>query len=636
MRRREMGRPVSVTPHWTVVCIAAVCAACVGVDAGVTAPALITNTNTFDFTVVPDWVDGNAVTAMRWGLGTSAGAVDARALTAIPDLNAAKTGNTVGGIAEYKATFNSSVTRLALVPGTGYYVTVEADYTPSGGSATTKNTSSAKVIADDTPPALVSLIPNYQCDENGAMTVDAATPRPEQVGVLHSLLPNTQASRTNLQSDSDAINDGDADAGTQWGLELCWSFDEGESWVTNYSYAIFTSPLSYYVPADASNRRRRRSLLASAANVYRTFGQTASTQASVRTTSQLSPWESIGADATKIRVTQSAMIDAMKVAAVDADAGVEISGYVAIHVRAKNAAGLVTEVSGPEILIPTEPRTDVADDGSLVGGIVGGVVAVFAGVLFAFYREMKNQDKTAKEKERQQLLADGTRQMNLVLRALASDQDDAGSTSLLDDFAHRSGGSVSGRRSRRGSVDSLVSDEGDHRGHSAEDWRGRDGGGIHRSRQVVFVCTDMEGSTAMAAENAELYQEVQDKHDEVLSSAALAHNGYIFATQGDAFELVFPTIGDGTFIFYSRMRNVTDGVFYLPLQRFGSVWKARRRCSGRSGLTWRWTYPSAARTRASRGNGRRSSSRARACAWASTRRRYHAATRTIPEPEAAK
>jgi class 3 adenylate cyclase len=98
-------------------------------------------------------------------------------------------------------------------------------------------------------------------------------------------------------------------------------------------------------------------------------------------------------------------------------------------------------------------------------------------------------------------------------------------------------------------VDSLVSDEGDHRGHSAEDWRGRDGGGIHRSRQVVFVCTDMEGSTAMAAENAELYQEVQDKHDEVLSSAALAHNGYIFATQGDAFELVFPTIGDGKFLF---------------------------------------------------------------------------------------
>lgn len=42
----------------------------------------------------------------------------------------------------------------------------------------------------------------------------------------------------------------------------------------------------------------------------------------------------------------------------------------------------------------------------------------------------------------------------------------------------------------------------------------------------------------------ELYQEVQDKHDECLSSAALSHHGYIFATQGDAFELVFPTIGD--------------------------------------------------------------------------------------------
>lgn len=37
---------------------------------------------------------------------------------------------------------------------------------------------------------------------------------------------------------------------------------------------------------------------------------------------------------------------------------------------------------------------------------------------------------------------------------------------------------------------------------------------------------------------------MQDKHDECLSSAALSHNGYIFATQGDAFEVVFPTIGD--------------------------------------------------------------------------------------------
>ena len=129
-------------------------------------------TNTFEGAITPDWTDENVVTAMRWGLGTSAGAVDAQGLREIADLDAAKTGRTVNGTVEYKATFNSSVTRLALVPGTGYYVVVEADYTPAGGTATKKNASSVKVIADDTPPALVTLIPNLECDVNGVMTVD--------------------------------------------------------------------------------------------------------------------------------------------------------------------------------------------------------------------------------------------------------------------------------------------------------------------------------------------------------------------------------------------------------------------------------------------------------------------------------
>ena len=210
----------------------------------------------------------------------------------------------------------------------------------------------------------------------------------------------------------------------------------------------------------------------------------------------------------------------MRTNAVNADAGVEINGYVAVHIRATNAAGLITEVSGPEILVPPEPPSSTAEGDSLIYGIIAGVVVVFAAVLFAFYREMRRQDKTAKEKERQQLLEDGSRQMNLVLRALASDRDDDSLLKGSDSF-----GVASGRRSRRGSVGSedLDLESEEHRSGS-EDWRGRDGGGIHRRRNVIFVCTDMEGSTAMAAENAELYQEVQDKHDEVLSSAALAHN----------------------------------------------------------------------------------------------------------------
>ena len=553
MRRRERDRPLAAMPLRIAACIAAMSAAIIGVDAGVTAPALVTSTNTFDFTITPDWTDENVVTAMRWGLGTSAGAVDAQGLREIADLDAAKTGRTVNGTVEYKATFNSSVTRLALVPGTGYYVVVEADYTPAGGTATKKNASSVKVIADDTPPALVTLIPNLECDVNGVMTVDAATPKPDEVSLLHARLPNSQASpqasRTNDAESAalitDAIDSGE-DLSAEWGLELCWKFDEGESWVTDYSFAIFTSPLSYYDPSVAVSNatggvsRGRRLLAATTANVYRTFGQTASTQASVRTTSQLSPWESLGSDATRLKVSQRDMITAMRTNAVDADAGVEINGYVAVHIRATNAAGLMTEVSGPEILIPPQPSSSTAEGDSMIYGIIAGLVVVFTGVLYAFYREMRRQDKTAKEKERQQLLEDGSRQMNLVLRALASDRDDDSLLKGSDSF-----GVASGRRSRRGSVGSedLDLESEEHRSGS-EDWRGRDGGGIHRRRNVIFVCTDMEGSTAMAAENAELYQEVQDKHDEVLSSAALAHNGYIFATQGDAFELVFPTIGD--------------------------------------------------------------------------------------------
>ena len=555
MRRRERDRPLAAMPLRIAACIAAMSAAIIGVDAGVTAPALVTNTNTFDFTITPDWTDGNVVTAMRWGLGTSAGAVDAQGLREIADVDAAKTGRTVNGTVEYKATFNSSVTRLALVPGTGYYVVVEADYTPAGGAATKKNASSVKIIADDTPPALVTLIPNFACDVNGVMTVDEATPKPEQVSLLHARLPNSQASRTNNAEAAALINNAAADGedlSAKWGLELCWKFDEGESWVTDYSFAIFTSPLSYYDPSVAVSNatggvsRGRRLLAATTANVYRTFGQTASTQASVRTTSQLSPWKSLGSNATRLKTSQRDMIDAMRTNPVDADAGVEINGYVAVHIRATNAAGLITEVSGPEILIPPEPPSGTAEGDSLIYGIIAGVVVVFAGVLFAFYREMRRQDKTAKEKERQQLLEDGSRQMNLVLRALASDRDDDSLLKRSDSSSGGDSGVASGRRSRRGSVGSEDLDLGsveEHRSGS-EDWRGRDGGGIHRRRNVVFVCTDMEGSTAMAAENAELYQEVQDKHDEVLSSAALAHNGYIFATQGDAFELVFPTIGD--------------------------------------------------------------------------------------------
>ena len=57
---------------------------------------------------------------------------------------------------------------------------------------------------------------------------------------------------------------------------------------------------------------------------------------------------------------------------------------------------------------------------------------------------------------------------------------------------------------------------------------------------LVFVFTDIQGSTAMSDKDAVAFQEMQDAHDAVLREGVAHFNGYEVDTEGDAFRVIFP------------------------------------------------------------------------------------------------
>ena len=210
MRRRERDRPLAAMPLWIAACIAAMSAAIIGVDAGVTAPALVTSTNTFDFYHHArldrrERRDRHAVGARHQrGRGGRAGITRDRRPRRGEDGTDRERHRRVQGhvqLVGYEA---------GARPGHGVLRGGGGGLHPAGGTATKKNASSVKVIADDTPPALVTLIPNLECDVNGVMTVDAATPKPAKSSLL-PLTPNSQASpqasRTNDAESAALITD---------------------------------------------------------------------------------------------------------------------------------------------------------------------------------------------------------------------------------------------------------------------------------------------------------------------------------------------------------------------------------------------------------------------------------------------
>ena len=65
------------------------------------------------------------------------------------------------------------------------------------------------------------------------------------------------------------------------------------------------------------------------------------------------------------------------------------------------------------------------------------------------------------------------------------------------------------------------------------------------SGTVTFLFTDIEGSTKLAQEHPDKWEEMRVRHHEILQSVMDAHNGYVFQIIGDAFCVAFHTASNG-------------------------------------------------------------------------------------------
>ncbi len=61
---------------------------------------------------------------------------------------------------------------------------------------------------------------------------------------------------------------------------------------------------------------------------------------------------------------------------------------------------------------------------------------------------------------------------------------------------------------------------------------------------VTFLFTDIEGSTKLAQEHPDTWQEMHERHNDILRHAIEAQGGYVFRIIGDAFCAAFETAGE--------------------------------------------------------------------------------------------
>jgi len=59
------------------------------------------------------------------------------------------------------------------------------------------------------------------------------------------------------------------------------------------------------------------------------------------------------------------------------------------------------------------------------------------------------------------------------------------------------------------------------------------------SGTVTFLFTDIEGSTKLAQEHPDKWEDLRARHHAILQSAMDAHNGYVLAIGDAAFETAF-------------------------------------------------------------------------------------------------
>ena len=219
---------------------------------------------------------------------------------------------------------------------------------------------------------------------------------------------------------------------------------------------------------------------------------------------------SVSANETSVLFENLALVD-----------GVEMHANVSAH-NAAMGTGYKLSTVGVRVVTPAS-----GDD-----GITIWVTAVVAGVLLILAIAYISLQRLRLRRQYESLMAWRDRQlaqaaaMRQVLRGVAGVLPVLGDRKEAD--AH-----AAGPRQHALQV-SQVSDDGYSALTSAR----------YVPRQgdpVAFVVTDLEGSTAMSVEDAAAYRMVQDTHDRIVRAALDELGGTEMATQGDSFEIAFPS-----------------------------------------------------------------------------------------------
>ena len=76
------------------------------------------------------------------------------------------------------------------------------------------------------------------------------------------------------------------------------------------------------------------------------------------------------------------------------------------------------------------------------------------------------------------------------------------------------------------------------------------------SGTVTFLFTDIEGSTKLAQEHPDIWEDLRERHHAILRGAVEANRGYVFHIIGDAFCVTFHTAVDGLNAAVEMQRNL--------------------------------------------------------------------------------
>jgi len=78
------------------------------------------------------------------------------------------------------------------------------------------------------------------------------------------------------------------------------------------------------------------------------------------------------------------------------------------------------------------------------------------------------------------------------------------------------------------------------------------------SGTVIFLFTDIEGSTKLAQDFPQTLQVALEKHHSILSEAVESNNGFVFEIVGDAFCCAFENASDAVKAAYDAQLNLSN------------------------------------------------------------------------------